>query len=164
MIWNDIKLKEWAENGGMDPFDPESINPASIDLRLGYHIRYPKEEGWSDPIGTDKAPWVIYPGQIVLLHTLEFTKIPVNAVALLFLKSTAGRNGLEHLHAGYGDPGFHGQWTLEIINHWPYPKYLNPLMKLVHLVLVDSCQPEVEYSLVGHYQNQIGSTKPWLIV
>jgi len=162
MIWNDKRLTQWAENGGVEPFDPKLINPASIDLKIGSFIRVPIEDNtWSDPIDMNITPWTIKCGEIVLLHTLEFTKIPTNAIAMLFLKSTVGRQGLEHLHAGYGDPGFHGQWTLEIINHWPFPRFLVPGLRLIQLVLADAEEAGVDYSKTGHYQNQLGPTVPW---
>lgn len=39
--------------------------------------------------------------------SIEFIKMPDDMVAILFSKSSAGRIGLEHLHAGFGDPGWH---------------------------------------------------------
>ena len=41
--------------------------------------------------------------------------------AALYSKSSTGRIGLEHLHAGWIDPGFCGQLTLEFKNVAPWP-------------------------------------------
>jgi len=80
---------------------------------------------------------------------------------MLFLKSSTGRKGLEHLHAGYGDPGFEGQWTLEIINHWPYSQTVFVGQRLLQLVLCDTYPVVRDYSETGHYQAQTGPTVPW---
>lgn len=104
MIWNDRRIREWAENGGITPYDPIRVNPGSIDLCLGNFVRFPEEMGWSEQykIHPDFG-MVIEPERFVLLHSLETTHIPDNTVALLFLKSSTGRKGLEHLHCVSGD-------------------------------------------------------------
>lgn len=161
MFWNDERLNNWASRNGVTPYDRTLINPASIDLRLGDHYRLPTAVGWSDPLLIVKEGLTLKPGQFVLLHTLETTAIPTNAAALLFLKSSTGRRGLEHLHAGYGDPGFCGQWTLEVINHWPYPQTIHAGERLFQLCLVDCSIPVVSYAKTGHYQHQTGPTVAW---
>ena len=45
MILNDSKLKALCENNALvSPYDVELVNPASIDLRLGGQIRFPRHE------------------------------------------------------------------------------------------------------------------------
>ena len=161
MFWNDERLNNWASRNGVTPYDRTLINPASIDLRLGDHYRLPTAVGWSEPLLIVKEGLTLKPGQFVLLHTLETTTIPTNAAALLFLKSSTCRRGLEHLHAGYGDPGFCGQWTLEVINHWPYPQTIHAGERLFQLCLVDCSIPVVSYAKTGHYQHQTGPTVAW---
>lgn len=58
----------------------------------------------------------LYPGQFILAHTIEKFEIPLNLSALLRTKSSMGRIGLEHLDAGWVDPGFSGALTLELTN------------------------------------------------
>jgi|SRR6056297_3219821 len=161
MFWNDAKLIQWAERGGVIPFEEGLINPASIDLRVGKHYRVPTKTGWSASMEIPNEGLVIHPNNLILLHTHEYTKIPVNAVAFIFLKSTIGRRGIEHLHAGYGDPGFEGQWTLEVINHWPHPQLIRKEEPLIQLILCDVLKPYKTYDQTGHYQGQEGPTVPW---
>ncbi len=98
----------------------------------------------------------------ILCHSLEVTKIPLNAVAKLFLKSSAGRRGIEHLHAGYGDPGFEGQWTFELFSHWPGDIVIKPGDRLLQITLEEcSGVVEVPYGKTGHYQAQEGATVAW---
>jgi deoxycytidine triphosphate deaminase len=162
MIWNDKRIIQWAEKGGITPYNPKRVNPASIDLCLGEYVRYPTRDGWSPPYKIHpRVGLCIEAGEFVLLHSMETTKIPDDAIALLFLKSSTGRKGLEHLHAGYGDSSFNGQWTFEIINHWPFPQFIYVSQPLFQLVLCDTEKALTPYTLTGHYQNQTGATIPW---
>lgn len=157
MIWNDERLRTWAKEH-VKPYDPACVNPASLDLRLGSYYRKPIVGGWGDIETIPIDGLVLEHDDFVLLSTLEYTKVPEDAVAFLMLKSSTGRKGLEHLHAGYGDPGFAGQWTLEIINHWPHAQRLVPGQRLVQIVLADAYPPAQSYQEVGHYQHQVGPT------
>lgn len=161
MIWSDVKLKQWLDNGGVTPAFPSHVNPASVDLCLGTHYRTPTETGWSEPHAIDEGGLTLKPGAFVLCATLEFVNVPTNAAGFLYLKSSAGRAGLEHLHAGYIDPGFSGELTLELVNHWPYPVVIPAGKRLFQLVLEDCHPVDKNYALVGHYQNQTGPTVQW---
>lgn len=163
------------------PFDKAMVNPASIDLRLGGIIRKPKWY-WKNPL-TRAIAWrfcsqnpkekpnefwgndieftefVLWPGQFVLCHSLEVISIPVDHVGILYSKSSTGRLGLEHLHAGYADPGFCGQLTFEFSNMAPWPIKLTagqPLMQLVYEQL--NGRPDRAYGFTGRYQGQMGPT------
>lgn len=162
-IWPDLMIHFLGQEGAIDPFDPECVNPASYDLKLGNSYRAPAgPDEWSEPIEFDEL--IIQPGGIVLCHSLEYTRLPETVCAKLFLKSSTGRKGLEHLHAGYGDPGFSGQWTFEVINHWPYPRVLKPGERLFQLTFESMAfAPEVHYGMKrdSHYVGQCGPTPHW---
>ena len=65
----------------------------------------------------DPAPYVLEPGEFILANTIENVELPADVVARLEGKSSLGRLGLMvHATAGYVDPGFKGQLTLEISN------------------------------------------------
>ena len=65
----------------------------------------------------DPAPYVLEPGEFILANTIENVELPADIVARLEGKSSLGRLGLMvHATAGYVDPGFKGQLTLEISN------------------------------------------------
>jgi dCTP deaminase len=184
MILNDRMIREWAAKGGITPFDTALVNPASLDLRLGNQIREPHEiwsrlsvidlrhkiaDGtieqlptWGEPFDFTKY-WLMPHGKganFILCSSLEFVNIPDDMAALLFSKSSTGRRGVEHLHAGYGDPGWHdSQWTWEIHNvaPWPIPLYAGkPLMQQVMIRMADA--PERTYAETGRYNNQSGPT------
>ncbi len=174
MIWNDRRIAEWAQTGGVTPFAPDLVNPASLDLRLGDHIRIPQQT-WAllngDTVGK-KTPaaqlwqepetfvtFTLWPGHLVLCHSLEYTRIPPHACAMLLSKSSTGRLGLEHLHAGWGDPGFEGQWVFELKNLAPWPIELIAGECYMQLVIMDMAElPQRDYSQTGRYQGQTGAT------
>lgn len=180
MIWNDVKLTQWAQAGGVSPFDQALINPASLDLRMGNTLRKPHDiwktmsretmnhlyhldlldliPKWSDPIHFDE--WLMYPGDFVLCHSLEFVNIPDDAATLLFSKSSTGRIGLEHLHAGLGDPAWHNsQWTWELHNVAPWPLSLVAGKRVMQQIMVKlTDKPLRTYAETGRYNNQSGPT------
>lgn len=184
MILNDLSIKRWAANGGVTPYDESLVNPASLDLRLGNTIREPHKtwscistidmlakiaDGtihdiplWGDAFEFEEY-WLMPKGHgpnFILCHSLEFVNIPDDMAAVLYSKSSTGRRGVEHLHAGYGDPGWHdAQWTWEIHNVSPWPIQLiagKPLMQMVMVRMTD--KPLRNYAETGRYNNQIGPT------
>ncbi|WP_409365151.1 dCTP deaminase domain-containing protein, partial [Escherichia coli] len=66
---------------------------------------------------TQENPYRLKPGQFVLACTIETFNLPSDIAAQFMLKSSRARSGLEHLMAGYYDPGWHGSvLTLELHN------------------------------------------------
>jgi dCTP deaminase len=172
-IWNDRTIIEYCNHSALvAPFDPANVNPASIDLRLGTSYRFQQRESYRWPLAiTDtvetwgdeyilpnEGAW-LYPGTFILCCTMETVAIPNDACAALFSKSSTGRMGLEHLHAGWIDPGFRGQLTLEFKNVAPWPILLQPGKRYMQMVVHDLVAPAArDYSQTGRYQNQTGAT------
>ena len=178
MVLQDALLKAWAQGGGVSPFADFTLNPASMDLRLGDTIRRPHPVWRNMSIETmqhlidinliEAVPkwgeatkfsieWLL-PGDFVLCHSLEVINLPDDVIALLFSKSSVGRIGLEHLHAGLGDPGWHNsQWTWELKNVALWPIKLvagNRIMQQVLIRLVAT--PDKSYAQTGRYNGDIG--------
>jgi deoxycytidine triphosphate deaminase len=162
MIWNDIKLHwQCQEHALVSPYEPANVNPASIDLRLGDLIRQATPVGWTEPVPFEN--YLLSPGQFVLCHSLEYVQIPTSAAAILVLKSSMGRQGLNHLHSGWGDPGFGlgkgAQWTFELQNVAPWPIMLKAGQRIIQIVMMDLvAPPEVDYRQTGNYVYQTGPT------
>lgn len=133
----------------IQPFRPEQLQPASYDVRLGQGFLVPAAVAYGERVSIDRAagkfprmvkweaqigegggllrPFVLHPGQFCLGCTEEVVTIGNGFVAKLDGKSTLGRLGLlVHCTAGYIDPGFSGQVTLELFNCAPYPIELVP--------------------------------------
>ena len=133
MVLSDRSIRESLDSGHIvvDPLGEGCIQPASVDIRIDRHIRVflaPEEysvvdvrtnlDGITKPDEIpDPAPYVLEPGEFILANTIENVELPADIVARLEGKSSLGRLGLMvHATAGYVDPGFKGQLTLEISN------------------------------------------------
>lgn len=170
---NDVEIKAWAERNVV-PLDLQNLNPASIDLRLGNTLRKTKWywkrpfwpltwkihkirplQLWGPEIEFEK--YTMRPGEFLLTCSMEKTFIPEDFVSILLSKSSTGRMGIEHLHSGFGDPGFNGKWTWELVNVAPWPVEICAGQRLMQLVLAKLVSaPERMYD--GRYQNQEGPT------
>lgn len=154
------------------PFDDSCVQPSSVDLHLGNDFLVFDSHNQS-LIDTKKVvkglmkkimigvgePLIIHPREFVLGTTVESVKIPFDLVARLEGKSSLGRIGLViHSTAGYVDPGFEGQLTLEISNLANLPIALYRGMKICQISfnqMTSSAQfPYGHKKLKSHYQNQ----------
>jgi dCTP deaminase len=114
----------------IDPYTPEAVQPSSVDLhidrrfRVFRNTRYPFIDVRVDQPDltelveiTNDEPFILHPGEFVLGSTLERVALPDDLVARLEGKSSLGRLGLLiHSTAGYVDPGWDGNLTLELSN------------------------------------------------
>lgn len=122
MTLPDFQIAELCRAGMVAPFDEALVNPASLDVRLGDRLLIESAAGPElvpYPLAdhSQERPYLLVPGQFVLAETLETFNIPGNLAAQFVLKSSRAREGIEHLLAGYIDPGFHGSvLTLELHN------------------------------------------------
>ena len=162
MIWNDTKLRQAcnAAQPLVAPFDAACINPASIDLRLGCEFRRWQGDGWGQQVAAPLGREIVMePGEFLLCCSLETVHIPLTACAALYSKSSTGRRGIEHLHAGWIDPGFCGVLTWELKNVTPALLTLTIGARLMQMVVTELLAPAaVGYAAVGRYQNQTGAT------
>lgn len=153
-------IRKFGESGGILPFSPEQVNPASYDVTVGDHWICPTRE--PEEIKADSI--VLFPGEVVLATTQEFLKLPRDVVADLKLKSSLGRLWLNHSLSGWIDCGFNGQVTLELQNLGPYPRTLKKGMAIAQIVFMGmDGAPDVAYGEQGrgHYQGQSGATRAW---
>lgn len=99
----------------VEPFDPDLVNPASIDIRIGNTNIYRGIE--CDITGrTVENPIYLEPGAFMLCSTLERLKVPLDCAMDLRLKSSRARAGYDHALAFWFDPGWDGIGTLEVKN------------------------------------------------
>lgn len=174
MILTDEGLMDWGRMGGIEPFDERNINATSVDFCWSGNFRRPIKHDWHgrDPLDfaivdnpnplprwgeVEHAEYLmILPNEFYLLDTLEYITMPDDCAGLLLLKSSWGRAGAEHLHAGLFEPQFHGTGTLEIVNLHPSPVTLKKGDRFVQLMLVktDGLPSIVPYSKVGRYSGQ----------
>lgn len=158
MIKPDSWIKEWASAGGIEPFKDDLVNPASLDVRLGNTWIFPNgRDGQPQHLKSDSV--FLHPGEVVLATTKEYVKIPRTVAADLKLKSSIGRQWINHCLAGWIDPGFSGEITLELQNIGPNPVELRADMRIAQLIFFQmESAPDKDYSQTGRYQGQRGAT------
>ncbi|MCP4815959.1 MAG: dCTP deaminase [Planctomycetaceae bacterium] len=162
MILSDNSLTNLAISGLVKPFIAENVQGSSIDLTLGETIKVEAPVGsggkWFDT--NIKDAYDLAPGEFILAHTEETITIPSGCSAMVLLRSSAARAGYEHSLAGWCDPGFKGQLTLELRNncrfhHLPVQAGMRLCQLIVHKLDESAANP---YSIRGNYQGQTGVT------
>jgi dCTP deaminase len=161
----------------IDPWDPELIQPASIDLRLGdsfrvFHnyrasaidLRNVPENLTEEVVVPEDESFVIHPGEFCLGRTLEWVELPDDIVARIEGKSSLGRLGLiVHATAGFCDPGWKGTLTLELNNLTRVPIKLYPGLPIAQLSFMaldaPALRPYGSPGLGSHYQGQRAATE-----
>lgn len=153
----------------VEPFDEESLQPASYDVHLGPHFVDPFDR--SNIVDkTGKTYFELPPGKLWLGETSEWFDIPVGLAARVEGRSSWGRLGLlTHLTAGFIDPGFRGTITLELYNVTDHTLKLpvtsgrkaagngiEPIAQVCFMDMAHRC--ERSYDVRGHYTNQDGPT------
>lgn len=145
------------------PVNQRLVQPASVELLLDNTLT---SRGGRE-IDLLKWPngYPMRPREFLLGSTIETVHIPTDLVAQVNGKSTWGRRGLiVHVTAGFIDPGFQGQITLELANLSSESIVLKPGARICQLVFFQLTSPaERPYGhpqLGSHYQGQRGPTPP----
>lgn len=95
---------------------------------------------------------VLFPGILYLGHTIEYTETPAH-VPFIEGRSSVGRLGMfVHVTAGFGDRGFNGDFTLEIVVVQPLRVYAN--VGVCQIAYSETVGEPVPYA--GKYQGQRG--------
>ncbi|MFC4737675.1 dCTP deaminase [Bacillus daqingensis] len=166
MILSGKEVKRRVENGemGITPLVDEQIQPASIDMHLGTHFSAIEEH--EQQLISLEAPAktrdiytedriVLPPQSFLLATTKETIRLPADVTAFVEGRSSIGRLGLFIQNAGWVDPGFQGQITLELFNANRLPIELIPGRRLCQLVFAEVTPGAEPYS--GKYVNQKGA-------
>ncbi len=167
MILSDRTLFKMLEEGTLSitPLDKEQVQPASVDIRLGdtfsivedlsTGIITLKDEVRYKTINTDT--YILLPGQFVLATTMEYVSLPDNLTAFVEGRSSLGRLGLFIQNAGWVDPGFQGEITLELFNANRCAIELKAGRRVGQLVFAEMDDTALKpYN--GKYQGQKGAT------
>lgn len=137
----------------IEPFEAENMQPASYDVTLSRHFRYgPGGKNELNASGLDIAP-----GHFYLGSTKEWFEIPLDLALRIEGKSTWGRLGLiVHVTAGFVDPGFKGNLTLELYNLSSFSIPLKEGDKIAQVSLSKLLTPVLQ-GYKGRYQNSHGT-------
>lgn len=156
----DHQIAQLCKGGMISPYNPELLNPASLDVTLGDRIlTEAKDGGWYQvciKYYTKEDPFWLYPKDFVLLELAEILTLPNNICAQFLLKSSRARNGYNHSLAGWIDNSYHGVLTLEIENlrnNARLPLY--PGLRIGQLIFSQTEIPDKSYDQVGRYHGDM---------
>ena len=173
MLLSDSDIRSYVASGRvrLKPWDPEMVQPSSVDIHLDRFFRlfdnhkYPVVDPAADQpeltrlieVSAD-GEFVLHPGEFVLGATYERGTLADDVA-----KSSLGRLGLlTHSTAGFIDPGFSGHVTLELSNTATLPIKLYPGMKVGQLCFFQLSSPAERPYGAGatgsRYQGQRGPT------
>lgn len=143
----------------VEPWNAEHLQPASIDLTLGNEFIV---NGAHYALST-ACP--IAPREFLLATTVETITMPDGWVGKIEGRSTWGRRGLIIETAGFVDPGFSGQITLELYNVGPDTLYIplgERICQIIFSIMTSPAhRPYGHPELGSHYQGQKGVTPAW---
>lgn len=146
------------------PIDGSQIQPASLDVRLGPEfVRHPDHTRIiPSPEGQG---YLLGAGECVLASLVESVALWDNVVARVEGKSSWARQFLTVHSAGFVDPGFKGDITLELKNDGHANIWLVPGVPIAQIsfqwLAAPAHRPYGSDGLNSHYQYQMGPTTSW---
>jgi len=149
------------------PFNIDNIGPNSCDLTLSNKLLIykekvldPRSENKVDEITIPDDGYVLEQGKFYLGCTNEATGSSYYTPMLQGRSSVARLGLITHLSAGFGDLGWYGQWTLEMVPYVSVKIY--PNMRICQVFFTKMAGLLTRYS--GKYQDQTGPTasKIWM--
>jgi dCTP deaminase len=150
------------------PFSSEAVRPASVDLRLGalVTIADPNEPDDWRVHDLRARPFRLDRGTFILAHTLERVRLgdptrpeTCTLAGILAGKSSRAREGIQVEAAGYVDPGWDGELTIEVTRFRPGTSILTLGMPICQI----RCETLYSHALrpygsdaTSHYQHSRG--------
>ena len=180
-----IKADRWIkkmalEHGMISPFEEKQVRQGVISFGLssyGYDVRIADEfkiftnvfGAVVDPKNFDPKSFVDFKGEVCIIppnsfalgRTLEYFRIPRNAMTICVGKSTYARCGII-TNVTPLEPGWEGHVTLEVSNTTPLPAKIYANEGIAQILFFESDeQCLVSYAdKKGKYQSQQGVTLP----
>lgn len=167
MILSDKTILKMLDEGTLkiSPIEEGQVQPASVDIRLGNTFSIVEDspsgiitlenEIKYKTITTDT--YILLPNQFVLATTMEYFDLPNDLTAFVEGRSSLGRMGLFIQNAGWVDPGFKGEITLELYNANRCAIELKAGRRVGQLVFA-KMDGEALNPYNGKYQGQTGAT------
>jgi dCTP deaminase len=155
MLLSDVSIRERISEDIVVTPEPveEQFQPASFDVRLGEQLYHAA----TDTTSVDGNSHVLEPREAYIGHTMDYVELPLDVAAQLTGRSSIGRQGvIIHKTAGWIDPGFRGEITLELYNFSEDPVVLDVGSRVGQLVFFQLDQESTGYD--GQFQDQLGPT------
>lgn len=176
---NDAWIKQMVEKRNMiEPFVEAQVRNGVISYGLsatGYDIRIgetfmflkrgktvfdPKHQTAYDWETVESSnPVILHPNDYVLGYSVEYFRLPEDVMVLVTGKSTYARSGLI-VNFTPGEPGWEGQWTIELSNPTHRPIKVYPMEGIAQCIFLQSdTLPIMPYNKKqGKYMHQTGIT------
>ena len=144
----------------IEPYNPQQLNPNSYNLRLHNellvyedHVLDMKKDNPVKKLIIPPEGLELETGRLYLARTVERTRTE-GFVPMLEGRSSIGRLGLFiHVTAGFGDVGFSGYWTLEMLCTQPIRIY--PFVEICQ-IFYHTIQGDYVRYMSNKYQNNRG--------
>lgn len=166
MIKNDGWIKQFAKAGGIAPFNPDAVNPASYDISLGGQVilfRGDKKNARQEWDLSNNGSLMLHPGEKALVVTQEYLTTPKDIAITARLKSSLTRQMILSPMGLFIDPGFHGRITFCLINMGDVAYELRFGRRVGQFIFHTLSEPaEVPYGdkrRKSHYQGSSGLTE-----
>lgn len=160
------KLNDNFDPPMIQPYNVDQVNAASYDVCIGDRVKWaykPEHYGdWRPDFNTfdlsDGKKMLLHQGDFILTETVETFYIPRYISAQFALKSSRGREGYEHLSAGFIDPAWHGsKLTMELFNANPNPIPIYKGLKIGQIIFTHCDGHAIKaYDERGRYNNDDG--------
>ena len=161
------ELVKLVENGVISAA-MENVNGASIDVTLDDLIMVESDLAETVRLTDKNANYFeeqsiingydIAPKEFLLASTAEVFNLPDDIVAEFVLKSSSARKGMQHLLAGYADPGWcNSKLTLELVNVNRYKTLTiksGDKIGQMKFYRVEPVPTHANYAVTGQYNNQ----------
>lgn len=162
-ILSDRTIREYLAAGTLEitPLGEGAVRPASVDLRLGptLLVRDPNApNGWREH-DLRESPFRLFPGMLVLGATLERVRLPSDLAGVVAGKSSRAREGLIVESAGYVDPSWYGDLTVEMTKLGPDYLLLElgmPICQIRFETLTTAAELPYGSDQTSHYQGSRG--------
>lgn len=168
MILSDVDIRKYIREGSLviEPLHDDTIRENGVDLRIGgmigrlrgVEVFDPKIDNIDEYILIEEADsFIIYPNEYVLIHTLEYIKMPSDIIGFINLRSSYARLGL-HIPPTIIDANFEGELTIGL-SGGGFPVKLYKGERIIHVVFSRLSTP-TSRPYKGKYRGQRGIQKP----
>jgi dCTP deaminase len=158
-VFSDVDILAAVKSGKIKvtPFNPEAVQPGSLELTLGNEFlvfRFARRPIIDTKAGKplqdltekitvkDGEGFYILPGELVLASTKEVLELAPDVCGLLEGRSSFARMGLMvHATSSFLHPGSRGRQTLEMSNMTSLPVIVYPGQRLCQMVFLQTLSP-----------------------
>lgn len=152
-----------ARAGAQSHVDPQAYLMDGTAQHRSTLLRQQKHSRYDIPFGNT---FLLHPGALALVPTLEWVKLPANLQGVVTARSSWAREGLNIATATIVNPGYTGIITLELANFGQIPIKLHPGLRLAQIAFyrlevvdaeADRVHLQGKFQFNGHFEPSAGN-------